>query len=75
VRPGTHDSRPYLGHHPQAPDVWILNGLGSKGALYAPGCAAYLAEALLEDRPLPEAVDIRRRFRFHPATPPPVDPA
>ncbi|MGJ3243504.1 MAG: NAD(P)/FAD-dependent oxidoreductase [Opitutales bacterium] len=64
IRPGTHDSRPYLGQHPEAPGIWIFNGLGSKGTLYAPGCAEHLTDALTDDKPLPPELDVSRRLKF-----------
>jgi len=45
VRPALLDSRPVCGVHPQYPQLAILNGLGSKGALQAP----LLARQLIED--------------------------
>lgn len=43
VRPGVTDHRPVVGRHPSVPSFSILNGLGSRGSLYAP----WLAEQLL----------------------------
>lgn len=44
VRPATRDARPVIGPHPEFPRVWLLNGLGGKGALLAPLAARSLAE-------------------------------
>ncbi len=46
VRPTMKDYEPVLGHHHQYSPLWILNGLGSKGALRAPSLAAELAQAM-----------------------------
>ncbi len=43
VRPVTADQRPVVGVHPEFPQLAILNGLGSKGALQAPSFANQLA--------------------------------
>lgn len=64
IRPGTNDSLPYLGRHPLEPRLAIFNGLGSKGSLQAPPLAIQLADHLLENRALDQAVDIRRRLKF-----------
>lgn len=46
VRPVTVDQRPVVGVHPEFPQLAILNGLGSKGALQAPVFADQLASQL-----------------------------
>lgn len=62
VRPGTRDKQPFLGLHPQYPQLGIFNGFGSKGSLMIPWYASRLAAHLLEDAPLPARADIRRHF-------------
>ncbi|MEQ1745136.1 MAG: FAD-dependent oxidoreductase [Saprospiraceae bacterium] len=47
VRPTVRDRRPFLGASGQQSNVFIFNGLGTKGALLAPYWAAHLAEHLL----------------------------
>lgn len=46
VRPILRRSQPLIGRHPDG--AWVFNGLGSKGSLYAPGCARRLTTACLE---------------------------
>ncbi len=46
VRPILRRSQPVIGRHPDG--GFVFNGLGSKGSLYAPGCARRLADACLE---------------------------
>lgn len=53
VRPITRDNRPVVGRHPEHPALWIFNGLGSKGALFAPFHADRLADHLLRGTELP----------------------
>ncbi|MBK9337772.1 MAG: FAD-binding oxidoreductase [Lewinellaceae bacterium] len=60
VRPTVRDRRPFLGVSPTDSNVFIFNGLGTKGALLAPFWAAHLADHLLEGRALERAVDVRR---------------
>jgi len=53
IRPILRRSQPLIG--PLAGGGWMFNGLGSKGALYAPGMAARLADWMIEGRePGPE---------------------
>lgn len=63
VRPCSHDRRPYIGRHPQYPRLALLNGLGSKGTLMAPGCAAELLDHLEHATPLHPEMNVERCFR------------
>ena len=60
VRPGTRDRMPIMGTHPKNPSISIFNGFGSRGGTLIPLCAELFAEYLLEDKPLPEELDLRR---------------
>ena len=60
VRPGTRDRMPIMGTHPKNPAISIFNGFGSRGGTLIPLCAELFAEYLLEDKPLPEELDLRR---------------
>ena len=60
VRPTVRDRRPFLGSSPLAPQVWLFNGLGTKGTSLAPYWAAHLCAHLLEGTPLDKEVDIAR---------------
>jgi glycine/D-amino acid oxidase-like deaminating enzyme len=46
TRPTTKDRRPLVGPLPNRPGEFLLNGLGSRGAMVAPWCAAHLADQL-----------------------------
>lgn len=46
VRPATRDRNPVSGQHQEDRAVWVLNGLGSRGALLAPTVAKQLARQL-----------------------------
>ncbi len=61
VRPIVEGRMPVIGRNPASPRIWLLNGLGSKGALFAPTVAADLLAALLHDRPVPDAWCLERR--------------
>jgi len=58
VRPAAQDRRPILGMI--TPRQAVLNGLGSRGALLAPWCAAHLAEHLIDGKPLDPEVALSR---------------
>lgn len=59
IRPTTPDRRPMLGCHPDFPKLWVINGMGTKGVLQAPWCAAHLCDAI-EGYALNKEVDIKR---------------
>lgn len=63
VRPAIKDRFPVLGHHPEFPQIALLNGFGSKGVLIAPWLAQLFADHLLEEKSLPDEVNVRRFFR------------
>ncbi|MGF7139468.1 NAD(P)/FAD-dependent oxidoreductase [Roseimarinus sediminis] len=67
VRPTTNDRRPVLGPHPLHPNLYIFNGLGSKGVMLAPYFARQLFEFIFKEGHLNSEVDIKRYERkyFH----------
>ncbi len=60
VRPCTEDKHPFIGIHPQYPQMAIFNGFGSKGSLQIPWYAQCFADYLLHSNPLPSHCDIQR---------------
>ncbi len=60
VRPTVKDRRPFIGLHPNHPQVGIFNGLGTKGVLLAPYFANHFAEYLVSSAKLLEEVDVKR---------------
>ncbi len=62
VRPTTKQRRPFLGVHPQYPQLGIFNGLGTKGVSLAPYFAVQFAEYLTNNTPLDEEVAIKRHL-------------
>ena len=60
IRPSTADNRPIIGAHPTEKGLYLLNGLGSKGASTAPTMTHQLAEYILKSIPIDPEVDIRR---------------
>lgn len=59
IRPIMRRSEPWIGPLPNG--GWMLNGLGSKGSLYAPRMAVFLADWLLEGVEPEEEYDFRLR--------------
>lgn len=60
VRPTVQDRRPFLGRHPDFPQLAIFNGLGTKGTSLGPFFARQLVDYLTKNGKLDEAVDIAR---------------
>ncbi|RFM25979.1 NAD(P)/FAD-dependent oxidoreductase [Deminuibacter soli] len=56
IRPACIERRPFVGFHPQYPQIGILNGMGTKGCSLAPYFAAQLTGYLVNNTPImPEA--------------------
>ena len=60
IRPATQDKQPFIGAHPQFPQMLIFNGFGAKGSLAIPGSARRLLAYLRCNQPLPAYSDIQR---------------
>lgn len=59
-RPTTPDRRGIIGAHPEFPDIFVLNGMGTRGTFHAP----YLSEMLFAhtefDQNIAEEFDVKR---------------
>jgi glycine/D-amino acid oxidase-like deaminating enzyme len=63
IRPAVVDRRPIIGKHPKYDQVYIFNGLGTKGVSLAPYFSKELAEHLIEQK----EIDIESTIeRFYP---------
>lgn len=60
VRPTTLDRRPLLGNHPEHHNLYVFNGLGTKGASLAPYWAKQMVSFILGECPIPSEVNITR---------------
>ena len=60
IRPSTLDSRPIIGAHPIESGLYLLNGLGSKGASTAPAMTQQLTEHILKNSPIENEVNLAR---------------
>ncbi|MBP6334880.1 MAG: FAD-binding oxidoreductase [Bacteroidia bacterium] len=64
IRPTVKDRRPILGEHPAMRNVYMFNGLGTKGVLLGPYFAKAFADHLINKTPLIEEVDLQRFYSF-----------
>lgn len=60
IKPTVRDRRPFLGRHPQYANVYIFNGLGTKGTSLGPYWAKHLCAFILKNGILEKEVDISR---------------
>lgn len=60
VRVNLPDKRPVAGRHPARERIGVLNGLGSKGGLWAPFLAREWVEHLANGKPFDPEIDVRR---------------
>jgi glycine/D-amino acid oxidase-like deaminating enzyme len=62
VRPANNNRKPFIGFHPIYKNIGILNGMGSKGVLYAPYFANQLAQHIALQTPIQKDVDIMQFY-------------
>ncbi len=60
IRPTTIDRKPLVGEHPQIKNMFVLNGLGSRGVMIAPSVAQNLYDFIENKNPLDKEIDISR---------------
>jgi len=60
IRPTTIDRRPMIGFHPDHKNIYLLNGLGSRGVLLAPTLSCWLYNHIYKSAPIPKEVDVER---------------
>jgi len=60
IRPTVVDRRPLLGKHPKYNNLYVLNGLGTRGIIYAPALAEKLYNYIEEEIPLHSDLNINR---------------
>ncbi len=65
VRPASKDRRPLIGNHPELKNVFLFNGLGTKGVSLAPYFANNFCLSLLKREKLKEEVDISRYYSLY----------
>ncbi len=60
VRPTVIDRRPLLGQHKQLKQLYVMNGMGTRGVLLAPTASFHQKELMINDVSLPNEMDINR---------------
>lgn len=60
IRPATKDRRPLIGQHPEHNNLYLFNGMGSKGVSLSPFFAQQLLKNLETQTPLDPQVNINR---------------
>ena len=60
IRATVIDRRPLLGRHPEYENVYILNGLGTRGVLMSPILSNWLFRLIENNEKLPPEADIKR---------------
>lgn len=65
IRPTTKDRRPFLGNHPAYANVYVFNGLGTKGVSLAPYFAQEMLFFLEKQKDLMPESNIRRFYSLY----------
>ncbi len=65
TRPATKDRRPLLGSHPKYNNVFIFNGLGTKGVSLAPYLANHLVDFIEQKVELLPEININRCLKYY----------
>jgi glycine oxidase len=60
IRPTVIDRRPLVGQHPNHKNMYVLNGLGTRGVLVAPSMAKALYNSIEKNTSLSKEIDINR---------------
>lgn len=60
VRPTVKDRKPLVGKHPEFNNIYILNGLGTRGVMLGPAMAKALFENIENNEPLDKVININR---------------
>ena len=60
IRPTVKDRRPLVGRHHEERNMYVLNGLGTRGVMIAPYVAKQLFHFIEEGRLLEKEIDIKR---------------
>jgi len=60
IRPTVKDRRPLAGKHQEYKNVFVLNGLGTRGVMIGPYVAKQLYDFIEHKKPVEQEIDIRR---------------
>lgn len=62
IRPSSEDRRPIIGRHPKYANLFVFNGLGTKGVMLAPYFANKFVNFYLKKSTLPDEVNVARFY-------------
>lgn len=62
IRPTTADRRPIIGRHYQHENLFVINGMGSRGVMQAPQMAKYLFEFIEKGKPIDYEINSTRFY-------------
>ncbi len=62
VRPSSIDRRPIIGAHPEYKNLFVFNGLGTKGVMLAPYFSENFVNFYLKNEPLIDDVNVKRFY-------------
>jgi len=65
IRPGSVPRRPLIGAHPEHKQLFVFNGLGTKGVSLAPFFSNQLANCLENGNNLDDEVDIKKYYSLY----------
>ncbi|ADR21728.1 FAD-dependent oxidoreductase [Marivirga tractuosa] len=65
IRPASKDRRPLIGNHPERKNVFIFNGLGTKGVSLAPYFARQFVNSIFNFEKLNDEVNINRYYPLY----------
>ena len=60
IRPTVKDRRPLIGQHSKYKNLFVLNGLGTRGVMIGPYVAKQLFDFIENELPLESEIDIKR---------------
>ncbi len=60
IRPTSKDRRPFVDQHPMHKNMYIFNGMGTKGISLSPFFANHLISCILKDEPIMKEVSLNR---------------
>jgi glycine/D-amino acid oxidase-like deaminating enzyme len=65
IRPASKDRRPLIGQHPEKINIFLFNGLGTKGVSLAPYFSKNLIEHIILGLKIDDAVNINRYYSLY----------
>lgn len=65
IRPSSLDRRPIIGAHPKHKQLFVFNGLGTKGVMLAPFFAENFVNFYLQKGEIHTDVDVKRFYHLH----------